>query len=218
MDNSSTTRRDFCAHAITFVTVASLIEGCGGGGGNPGAGINGDGFNRPSDVTWDKAGNVYVADGYGSNNRIAKFTRDGNFVKTFGHTGSAQGQFNGIRGIAIDSAGNLYVADAGNKRIQVFDGEGTFKSQISGVGTPQAVCISGGSTQYLYSSNSNDSESINNGEIYKVRLNGQVVGKFGRAGKMPKEFGMVNAIDCRTESTLIVGEIWNWRAQKVTLK
>jgi cytochrome b6-f complex iron-sulfur subunit len=35
MDNPKTTRREFCAHAATFVTVASLIEGCGGSG-NPG--------------------------------------------------------------------------------------------------------------------------------------------------------------------------------------
>jgi 6-bladed beta-propeller len=191
-----------------------------GGGGNrpPGAGINGDGFNRPSDVTWDRAGNIYVADGFGTNNRVAKFSKDGNFVKTWGQTGAGQGQFNQIRGIASDAAGNIYVADAGNKRIQVFDGEGTFKSQIANVGTPQAICISGGSTQFLYSSNSNDSESMDNGEIYKVQLNGQVVGKFGKAGRLPKEFGIVNAIDCRSENDLWVGEIWNWRVQKVTLK
>jgi NHL repeat len=191
-----------------------------GGGGNrpPGSGINGDGFNRPSDVTWDRAGNIYVADGFGTNNRIAKFTKDGNFVKTWGQTGSGQGQFNQIRGIASDAAGNIYVADAGNKRIQVFDGEGTFKSQIGNVGTPQAICISGGSTPFLYSSNSNDAESMDNGEIYKVQLNGQVVGKFGKAGRLPKEFGIVNAIDCRSENDLWVGEIWNWRVQKVTLK
>ena len=109
-------------------------------------------------------------------------------------------------------------ADAGNNRIQVFDSEGTFKSQIANIGTPQAICISGGSTQYLYSSNSNDSESLERGEIYKLQLNGQVVGKFGKAGKLPKEFGIVNAIDCRTETDLWVGEIWNWRAQKVTLR
>jgi DNA-binding beta-propeller fold protein YncE len=192
--------------------------GGGRGGGTPGAGINGDNFNRPSDVAWDKAGNVYVADGFGTNNRIAKFTKDGNFVKTWGSTGTAQGQFNSIRGIVADAAGNLYVADAGNKRIQVFDGEGTFKSQIAGIGSPMAICISGGSTQYLYSSNSNDPESQNNGEIYKLRLNGQVVGKFGKAGKLLKEFGMANAIDCRTENNLWVGEVQNWRAQKVTLK
>src|SRR5262245_16794700 len=193
--------------------------GFGGGGNRPaGSGINGDGFNRPSDVTWDRAGNIYVADGYGGNNRVAKFTKEGNFVKTWGQTGSGQGQFNQIRGIASDAAGNIYVADAGNKRIQVFDGEGTFKSQITNVGTPQAICVSGGSQQYLFSSNSNDAESMDHGEIYKVQLGGQLVGKFGKAGKLPKEFGMVNAIDCRTENDLWVGEVWNWRAQKVTLR
>jgi DNA-binding beta-propeller fold protein YncE len=196
--------------------------GGGGGGGNAGraagSGINGDSFNRPSDVTWDRAGNVYIADGFGPNNRIAKFNKDGDFLKTWGSTGSGEGQFNGIRGIASDAAGNIYVADAGNNRIQVFDGDGTFKSMIGNIGSPQAICISGGSTQYLYSSNSNDSESMNAGEIYKLRLNGQLVGRFGRAGKQPKEFGMVNAIDCRTENDLWVGEVWNWRAQKLTLR
>jgi hypothetical protein len=197
--------------------------GRGGGGGRgtagpPGSGIPGDNFSQPSDVTWDRAGNIYVADGFGANNRIAKFTREGDFTKSWGVTGSAQGQFNKIRGIASDAQGNLYVADAGNRRIQVFDGDGTFKSQITNVGVPQAICVSGGSTQYLYSSNSNDSESLDHGEIYKLQLNGQIVGKFGKAGKLPKEFGIVNAIDCRTENDLIVGEIWNWRAQKITVK
>src|SRR4051812_41869830 len=192
--------------------------GFGGRGGAPRAGIPGDSFNPPSDVAWDRAGNIYVADGFGPNNRIAKFTKDGDFLKSWGQTGSGQGQFNAIRGLASDAAGNLYVADAGNNRIQVFDAEGVFKAQITNIGTPQAICVSGGPTQYLYSSNSNDPESMDHGEIYKLRLNGQVVGKFGKAGKLPKEFGMVNAIDCRTENDLWVGEVWNWRAQKVTLR
>ena len=59
----------------------------------------------------------------------------------------------------VDAAGNIYVADAGNRRIQVFDGEGNYKTEFSGIGTPMAICITGGPPQYLYSSNSNDPES-----------------------------------------------------------
>ena len=58
---------------------------------------------------------------------------------------------------------------------------------------------------------------MDNGEIYKLQLDGRIVGKFGRAGKIPGEFGVVNSLDCRTDSTVWVGEVWNWRAQKVTL-
>jgi hypothetical protein len=192
--------------------------GGGRGGGMPGAGINGDAFNRPADVAWDSAGNIYVADGFGTNSRVAKFTKEGDFVKTWGHTGSGPGEFSKIRGLVTDAAGNFYVADSGNKRIQVLDPSMTFKSEIRNIGTPQALCITGGATQYLFSSNSNDSESMDNGEIYKIALNGQVAGRFGQAGKMPKDFGMVNAIDCRTPTSLVVGEVWNWRAQKVTLR
>ena len=159
-----------------------------------------------------------MADGFGANNRIAVFDRNGNWATGWGQTGSGPGQFNRIRGIASDASGNIYVADAGNNRIQVFDGKGTFKSQVTSIGSPQAICISGGPTQYLFSSNSNDPETMDNGEIYKIGLNGQVLGKFGRAGKLVKEFGTTNAIDCRTENDLLVGEIVNWRVQKVTLK
>ena len=45
-----------------------------------------------------------------------------------------------------------------------------------------------------------------------------MVGKFGKAGKLVKEFSVVNSLDCRTENTLLVGEVGNWRVQRVTLK
>jgi DNA-binding beta-propeller fold protein YncE len=197
----------------------------GGGGrgipGPPGSGIPGDSFVRTAGVAWDRAGNIYVADGAGEgigNARVAKFDKDGHFIKSWGQRGSEPGQFNALRGIALDAQGNVYVADAGNKRIQVFDGEGTPKAQIANIGTPSAICITPGAHQYLYSSNSNDPETLDNGEIYKLELDGKIVGKFGRAGKLPKEFGMVNAIDCRTENELLVGELTNWRVQKLTLR
>jgi hypothetical protein len=120
--------------------------------------------------------------------------------------------------MAVDAQGNVYVADAGNKRIQVFDGEGNFKSQITDIGIPQAICISRGATPYIYSAHSGDPDGMVDATIYKISIDGKVLGKFGSAGKMPKQFGLVNAIDCRNENELLVGEMTNWRVQKVTLR
>jgi hypothetical protein len=54
--------------------------------------------------------------------------------------------------------------------------------------------------------------------IYKVQLDGRVVGKFGSAGRLPKEFGLANSLDCRSENELLIGEMTNWRVQRVTLR
>ncbi len=204
-------------------SVNPLGEGRGGGGGGgrgrggvPGQGVQGDNFNRPTDIAWDAQGNMFVSDAY-ANARIVKLDKTGRFIKTWGSKGSEPGQFDMPNSVAVDSQGNVYVADLGNKRIQVFDNDGNVKSQIADVGAPWAICISPGSHQYLYSSNSNPPDSMDNGEIYKMELDGKVLGKFGTAGKLVKEFGTVNEIDCRNPNTLYLGELTNWRVQKLML-
>jgi 6-bladed beta-propeller protein len=192
--------------------------GRGGGRGPAGAGVPGSTFSRPTDVAWDRAGNIYIADGIGANNRIAKFDKDGRFLKQWGSTGTNQGEFSGVKALAVDAQGNVYAADAGNKRIQVFDSEGTFKSQFANIGTPLTMCMTRGATQYLYVSHAGDEDGMEDAAIYKVQLDGKVVGKFGAAGKLPKQFGLANSIDCRNENELLIGEMANWRVQKVTLK
>src|SRR5687768_15858577 len=187
--------------------------GAGGraGGPPPGSGAEGENFNRPTDVAWDSQGNIYVADGYG-NSRVAKYDRNGKWIKNWGSTGTGEGQFRVVHGIQIDAANNVYVADRDNRRIQVFDTEGTFKTQFRNVGSPWAICITPGARQFMYVSNSNPPNNLDyDGEILKMSLDGKIVGKFGRAGKLLKEFGTVNAIDCRTENELYVGELGNWR-------
>jgi hypothetical protein len=179
-------------------------------------------FNRPTDVAWDAAGNIFVADGYG-NSRVVKYDKNGRFIASVGSKGSAPGQLNLPHTMATDAKGNVYVGDRSNSRIQVFDNDLTFKAIYDRVGAPWAVCISPGPHQYLYSSNSNpdSNNSLLNavtGEIYKMELDGTVIGKFGHAGKNLGEFSTVHEIDCRNENELLVSEIVSWRVQKLTLQ
>ncbi len=193
--------------------VPARVNTTGDGSGQPT-----DLFNRPTDVAFDAAGNIFVADGAGNNTRIAKFDKDGKFIKSIGKRGTGEGQFGSVLSLAIDPAGNIYAGDGGNHRIQVFDNDGKYKTSITAVANPQAMCITKGANPVLFASNSNPWNDIDTaGEIFKLRLDGAVVGKLGRAGKLPKEFGTTNSLDCRTENTLWVGELVNLRAQKLEL-
>jgi DNA-binding beta-propeller fold protein YncE len=178
-------------------------------------------FGRPTDVAWDPAGDIFIADGYG-NSRVVKYDKNGRFVKSVGSKGSEPGQLNLPHTIAADAKGNIYVGDRSNNRIQVFDSDLNLKSVYDNVGAPWAVCITPGPHQYLYSSNSypdnnNSQLAAVTGEIYKMELDGTILGKFGHAGKKLGEFSTVHEIDCRNENELLVSEITAWRVQKLIL-
>jgi hypothetical protein len=178
-------------------------------------------FGRPTDVAWDAAGNIFIADGY-TNSRVVKYDKNGRFIKSVGTKGTGPLQFNTPHSIQTDAAGNVYVADRGNARIQVLTNDLETKAVYDHVGTPWALCITPGPHQYLYSSNSNpdNNNSLFNavsGEIYKMELDGTVLGKFGKAGKQLKEFTTVHSMDCRNDNEILVSEITGWRVQKLTL-
>jgi DNA-binding beta-propeller fold protein YncE len=192
-------------------------------------------FRQVTDMAWDPAGNTYISDGY-INSRIAKVDKNGNWLKSWGEPGDQPGQFNTPHSIAVDAKGNVYVADRGNRRIQVFDGEGNFLRQITidvpappnarsaignkptqttgtmAPGSPWAICITGGPNQVLYSSDAFP------GRIYKLTLDGKVLGMLGESGKQLKQFGWVHGIACPSENELYVAELLNWRIQKLILE
>ena len=85
----------------------------------------------------------------------------------------------------MDAQGNVYAGDGGDRRIQVFDNNGVFKTAFSNFGNAQAMCITKGASPVLYVSNSNPWNDIDvAGEIYRMGLDGTVRGKFGRAGRL----------------------------------
>jgi sugar lactone lactonase YvrE len=191
-------------------------------------------FRQVTDVAWDAAGNAFISDGY-INSRVAKVDKDGNWLKSWGEPGDQPGQFNTPHSIAVDAQGSVYVADRGNRRIQVFDGEGKFLRQIiidvptppdaraaigprptattgaMAPGAPWAICITPGPKQVLYSSDAYP------GRIYKLSLDGKVLGVLGESGKQLKQFGWIHEIACPSENELYVAELLNWRVQKLIL-
>ena len=89
---------------------------------------------------------------------------------------------------------------------------GAYKRHWGAYGKPPgnifvSVCVSGGpgpknpGKHYLYVSNSwPDSAPAAaaefTGEVYKMELNGTIVGKFGKAGKAVGEFATIHRMDC----------------------
>jgi streptogramin lyase len=202
----------------------------------PRAHVDGN-FRQPTDVTWDTQGNIFISDGY-INSRVAKYDKNGDWVKSWGEKGTRPGEFDTPHSIAADARGNIYVADRGNRRIQVFDPDGKFlrEMKVTDVpvpadahpaignrpaaetaatqlpGAPWAVCITPGPNQVLYMSDAYP------GRVYKLTLDGKLLGVLGKAGKQPKQFGWIHEIACPSENELYVAEVLNWRVQKLTLR
>ena len=199
-------------------------------------------FRQVTDVAWDPSGNVYISDGY-INSRVAKADKDGDWLVSWGERGNHPGEFHTPHSIAADAQGHIYVADRGNRRIQVFDGgskllrviqinvpfdpairpaigakpdtsrmdDPQLTNKLMMPGAPWALCITPGPHQVLYASDAYP------GRIYKLSLDGQVLGVLGQSGKQLKQFGWIHAIACPSENQLYVGELLNWRVQKLSL-
>ena len=97
-------------------------------------------FNRPTRMTSDSDGNLYISDGYG-NARIHKFSSDGQWLKSWGKPGDGPGEFNLPHGIGIDRQNILYVADRQNNRVQLFDREGRYLDQWTDFYRPSDINI-----------------------------------------------------------------------------
>jgi sugar lactone lactonase YvrE len=197
-------------------------------------------FDGPTDIGWDAADNIYVSEGY-ANNRVTKWDKEGTWIKAWGqyglggvHANENPGQFNNAHNLQVDRQGNVYVADRGNRRIQVFDGDGKFlrfmylnapydktRQPVRTAVNPNApdetgpwgLCITtNGPTQYLFAI---DDEP---GRVYKMTLDGKMLGMFGESGRTERRFASGTAIACPSEDVIFVADMNNWTPKKILLK
>jgi len=192
-------------------------------------------FRQPTDVTWDSGGNIYFTDGY-VNSRVAKYDKNGDWVKSWGDKGTAPGQFRLPHAIVADRNNNLYVGDRTNRRIQVFDTDGKFlrmfqidvppvpgTHSVNGntptgerlaevSGAPNSICITPGPNQVLFVG-----ETTFPGRIFKVSLDGKVLGVMGRSGRLLGRLSGAHQLACPSEHEVYAAETSNWRVQKLIL-
>jgi streptogramin lyase len=132
------------------------------------AGVAGDGldeFAQPSDVLVAPDGSIFVADGHqgDGNNRIMKFSSDGDFIMTWGTTGKEDGEFRDPHALAMDSTGRLFVGDRANSRLQIFDQDGNHLETWTQFGAPSGLFIDGDDVLYAADSESNTTWHMNRG-------------------------------------------------------
>lgn len=82
-------------------------------------------FNHPTDVAVSRAGDIYVADGYG-NACVHKYSSAGEHILTWGEPGSGPGEFHTPHGIWVDDLERVYVVDRDNNRVQIFTSDGEY--------------------------------------------------------------------------------------------
>ncbi len=121
------------------------------------AGNGPDTLNEPAAVVTAPNGDIFVADVHGinSNLRIAKFSKDGKFIKAWGKKGTGPGEFMGLHAIAIDSKGRIFVGDRPNNRIQIFDQDVKFLDEWRQFGRPSGIFIDKNDMMYVADPQSN---------------------------------------------------------------
>jgi len=75
-------------------------------------------LNRPTHISVDHEGNIYVNDGF--NYRVQKFDPKGNYLKHFGYQGDTLGGFARPKGVAVDHTGLVYAVDTAFENTQIF--------------------------------------------------------------------------------------------------
>ena len=90
------------------------------------------------------SGDIFVSDGY-QNACIHKFDANGKHLKSWGTPGTGPGEFNLPHNICCDPDGWIYVADRENSRVQIFDQNGRYETQINNMHRPSGLAITSGS-------------------------------------------------------------------------
>jgi len=164
-----------------------------------------DRFNKPADVAFGAAGEIYVADGYG-NSRVVKFAADGKYVKEWGKKGKGPGEFNLPHAICVDGKGHVYVGDRENNRVQIFDAEGRFLAQWPATGAPFGLFLTREGRMLLADGRAHVAKVLD--------TEGKSLRQWGEKGTAAGQFDLPHGICVDSRGAVYVTEVNGQRVQK----
>ncbi|MDB4512092.1 peptidyl-alpha-hydroxyglycine alpha-amidating lyase family protein [Arenicella sp.] len=171
-------------------------------------------FNMPTDIAVLDDGSFYVSDGYG-NNRIVKYSADGEYQFEWGKGGTGPGEFNLPHSVALDSEGKVYVADRGNFRIQIFSPEGEYLSEIKTDGwMPYALIISADNKIFVTDGGDKPAKYPFRSRVLVLDLEGNILDTFGRYGNYDGQFILAHDIGISPGGDVFVADVVGNRIQK----
>lgn len=138
---------------------------------------NGSQFNGATDIAFASNGHIFITDGYG-NARVLEYSPTGKRLRQWGRRGSGPGDFNLPHSIQIDDQGTIYIADRENGRIEEFDLNGNYLSEIPHLGRIYSIKLHGNAI-WATTEPFNQEPGSGNGWLVKLdRQTGNILGHF----------------------------------------
>ena len=168
---------DSSDHTVRSYTTGGQLKftiGTQGKTGSPGAP-----FNRPTRAALSNSGTLFVSDGYGQD-RIHKFTGDGEWLMSFGETGKGSGYLNLPHDVTVGEDDQVYVLDRENRRCQVFDQDGNYIREFEGLRSPNDMVIDESGFFHIAEGWYQEIASI-----CVMSPDGRIIGRWGERGNRP---------------------------------
>lgn len=164
---------------------------------------------QPLGLAWDPVdGALWAA--FWKKHKVVKYSPSGEVLLEIGKKGTAPGEFNQPHDVSVDPRnGDLYVMDTFNKRVQVFDKNGTFKRQWSGdFIQPFGIAVHP-KGEFLVVANTA------NREVMKWSLEGELLERWKRKGSGEGEFRWPRNVSVDNDGNIYVADTDNERLQKL---
>ncbi len=166
---------------------------------------------EPTDLAFGANGEVFVLVSHGRGvPRVLKFDSTGTLITSWGSAGTGPSEFDTSHSIVVDRDGLVYVADRQNRRIQIFDGDGTYIKEWAYKGLPCGLYLAPDQQLYMVSGFA--------GEILRLDENGKAIGATGQPGDGLGEFGEAHYMTMGPQGEIYVADTVSARLHKFVKK